>query len=131
VKWRCYESKTPQPKSASGLLTPQGKLVKKFLLPIQLLALEWLPSGSGLFFVGQETATGLRRRRCGAVTHFDSEPANVLAYTWSRDGKKFAITRAPLQGYRRRHVQLVPIVAVPKIERENSLELGSAPATGF
>ena len=28
------------------------------------------------------------------LTHFDSEPALVAAYTWSQDGKKFAITRA-------------------------------------
>ena len=29
------------------------------------------------------------------LTHFNSEPGVVLAYAWSRDGKKFAITRAP------------------------------------
>ncbi len=28
------------------------------------------------------------------LTHFNSEPAVVSAYAWSRDGKKFAITRA-------------------------------------
>jgi hypothetical protein len=28
------------------------------------------------------------------LTHFDSEPALVAAYGWSRDGRKFAITRA-------------------------------------
>jgi eukaryotic-like serine/threonine-protein kinase len=28
------------------------------------------------------------------LTHFDSEPSVVSAYAWSRDGKKFAITRA-------------------------------------
>jgi hypothetical protein len=28
------------------------------------------------------------------LTHFNSEPSEVLAYAWSRDGKKFAITRA-------------------------------------
>ena len=28
------------------------------------------------------------------MTHFDSEPAYVHAYAWSRDGKKFAVTRA-------------------------------------
>ncbi|MGO9127409.1 MAG: protein kinase domain-containing protein [Terriglobales bacterium] len=28
------------------------------------------------------------------LTHFDSEPALVAAYAWSRDGKKLAITRA-------------------------------------
>ena len=28
------------------------------------------------------------------LTHFNSEPASVIAYAWSRDGKKFAVTRA-------------------------------------
>jgi len=28
------------------------------------------------------------------LTHFNSEPALVAAYAWSRDGKKFAITCA-------------------------------------
>jgi hypothetical protein len=28
------------------------------------------------------------------LTHFDSEPALVSSYAWSRDGKKLAITRA-------------------------------------
>jgi hypothetical protein len=28
------------------------------------------------------------------LTHFNSEPARVNAYAWSRDGKKIAITRA-------------------------------------
>jgi hypothetical protein len=28
------------------------------------------------------------------LTRFDSEPAVVTAYAWSRDGKEFAITRA-------------------------------------
>ena len=28
------------------------------------------------------------------LTHFDSEPAVVEAYAWSRDGKELAITRS-------------------------------------
>lgn len=28
------------------------------------------------------------------LTHFDSEPALIVAYAWSGDGKKLAITRA-------------------------------------
>jgi len=28
------------------------------------------------------------------LTYFGSEPASVVAYAWSRDGKKFAVTRA-------------------------------------
>ena len=28
------------------------------------------------------------------LTHFDTEPSAIIAYVWSRDGKKIAITRA-------------------------------------
>ncbi|HTA23825.1 MAG TPA: hypothetical protein VK763_09845 [Terriglobales bacterium] len=28
------------------------------------------------------------------LTHFESEPSAILAYAWSRDGKKIAITRS-------------------------------------
>ncbi|MGH9497701.1 MAG: hypothetical protein ACRD3L_01015 [Terriglobales bacterium] len=28
------------------------------------------------------------------LPHFDSEPGVILAYAWSRDGKKFAVLRA-------------------------------------
>ena len=43
------------------------------------------------------------------LTHFDSEPAVVAAYAWSRDGKKFAITRARYNRLRRRHVHRLPL----------------------
>jgi len=28
------------------------------------------------------------------LTHFDAEPSQILAYAWSGDGKKLALTRA-------------------------------------
>jgi Tol biopolymer transport system component len=63
--------------------------------------LSWTPDGRALTYVDDTTgntqnlymqplAGGTRTR----LTHFDSEPAKVVAYAWSRDGKKFAITRA-------------------------------------
>ncbi len=39
------------------VLTPQGKLVKTFLLPMFVQSLAWLPDASGLFFIGAEKAT--------------------------------------------------------------------------
>jgi hypothetical protein len=35
--------------------------------------------------------TGAPRVR---LTHFDTEPSNMVAYAWLRDGKKIAITHA-------------------------------------
>ena len=64
-------------------------------------ALGWSPDGKALSFVHNTTASTQNvyiRKLTGGdpvqLTHFDSEPAQVPAYAWSRDGKKFAITRA-------------------------------------
>jgi Tol biopolymer transport system component len=63
--------------------------------------LEWTPDGHALTFVHNTTGSTqnvyLLPLAGGApvqLTHFDSEPAVVAAYAWSRDGKKFAVTRA-------------------------------------
>jgi Tol biopolymer transport system component len=45
------------------VLTPQGTLVKSFSLPMLVVdSLAWLPDASGLFFIGAEKSTGLRRQ---------------------------------------------------------------------
>ena len=52
---------TGQNKITSILVfTPEGKLVKSFSLPTLVMAVAWLPDGSGLFFVAAEKSTGLR-----------------------------------------------------------------------
>ncbi len=63
--------------------------------------LGWTPDGHALTYVhnttGNTTNVYMQPLPGGApvqLTHFDSEPAVVAAYAWSRDGKKFAITRA-------------------------------------
>ena len=63
--------------------------------------LGWTPDGHALTYVhnttGNTTNVYMQPLAGGApvqLTHFDSEPAVVSAYAWSRDGKKFAITRA-------------------------------------
>jgi len=77
--------------------------------------LGWTPDGHGLTYVHH--TTGLTQNvymqpLAGGppvqLAHFDSEPGVVAAYAWSRDGKKFAITRA-LQQQRRRDVQRLPL----------------------
>jgi Tol biopolymer transport system component len=63
--------------------------------------LGWTPDGQGLTYVHNTTGNTQNiymQPIDGGVpvqlTHFDSEPAVVSAYAWSRDGKKIAITRA-------------------------------------
>ena len=63
--------------------------------------LAWTPDGRALTYVRNTTGSVQNvymQPLDGAppvqLTHFDSEPALVLAYAWSPDGKKFAITRA-------------------------------------
>jgi serine/threonine protein kinase/Tol biopolymer transport system component len=63
--------------------------------------LGWTPNGRALAYVRNTTGSVqnlyMQPLDGGApvqLTHFDSEPAVVAAYAWSRDGKKFAITRA-------------------------------------
>jgi serine/threonine protein kinase/Tol biopolymer transport system component len=42
------------------VLTPEGKLVKDFPLPMLVTTTAWLPDSSGLFFLAGEKSTGLR-----------------------------------------------------------------------
>jgi serine/threonine protein kinase/Tol biopolymer transport system component len=81
-----------------------GTIAKEIEMPAPFgdwHALGWTPDGKALSFV-HNTTSGTQNVYMlplsgGApvqVTHFDSEPAFVPAYAWSRDGKKFAITRA-------------------------------------
>ena len=63
--------------------------------------LGWTPDGQAFTYVHNTTGNAqnvyMQPLAGGAavqLTHFDSEPALVAAYGWSRDGKKFAITRA-------------------------------------
>src|SRR5947208_3359178 len=61
----------------------------------------WTPDGRALAYVrnttGRTQNVYMQPLAGGAeiqLTHFDSEPAVVQAFAWSRDGKKLAITRA-------------------------------------
>lgn len=63
--------------------------------------LDWTPDGRALTYVRNTTGSvqnvymqPLAGGTPVQLTHFDSEPGLVLAYAWSRDGRKFAITRA-------------------------------------
>jgi Tol biopolymer transport system component len=80
-----------------------GALVHEIELPstYNWQQLGWTPDGRALTFVhnttGNTTNVYMQPLAGGPpvqLTHFDSEPAVVSAYAWSRDGKKFAITRS-------------------------------------
>ena len=65
------------------------------------LGLRWTPDGHGLTYIHNTTGNTMNiymQPLAGGepvqLTHFDSEPALVATYAWSRDGKKFAVTRA-------------------------------------
>jgi len=61
--------------------------------------LAWTPDGRALTYlhtVGSARHLYMQPLTGGApiqLTHFDTEPSLIAAYAWSRDGKKFAITR--------------------------------------
>jgi Tol biopolymer transport system component len=63
-------------------------------------AVGWTPDGRALTYLHVTGSAGhlfMQLLAGGApvqLTHFDTEPSNVVAYAWSRDGKKIAITRA-------------------------------------
>ncbi|MGA3209885.1 MAG: protein kinase [Terriglobales bacterium] len=63
--------------------------------------LGWTPDGRALMYVHNTTGNTqnlymqpLAGGPAVQLTHFDSEPALISAYAWSRDGRKFAITRS-------------------------------------
>jgi eukaryotic-like serine/threonine-protein kinase len=81
-----------------------GSIAKQVEMPAGFSdwhALGWTPDGKGLSFVHNTTGTTqnvyMLPLSGGApvqLTHFNSEAVSVPAYAWSRDGKRFAITRA-------------------------------------
>ncbi len=78
-----------------------GAPVKEIDAPLNLGGLGWTPDSHALTYVshttGNTTNLYMQPLSGGAaiqLTHFDSEPAVVGAYAWSRDGKKIALTRS-------------------------------------
>ena len=79
-----------------------GAILKEIEVnPVNFHNLGWTPDWRALTYVHNTTGSTqnlyMQPLAGGApvqLTHFDSEPGVVAAYAWSRDGKKFAITRA-------------------------------------
>jgi len=81
--------------------TDGGTPLQQIELPADFQQLGWTPDGRALTYVHNTTgstqnvyAQSLSGGPPVQLTHFNSEPGFVAAYAWSRDGKKFAITRA-------------------------------------
>ena len=78
-----------------------GKTMHEYVVPQGADQLEWTPDGTALTYLsstGQSQSLFLQPLSGTPVTrilHFDSEPMLIMAYDWSHDGKKLAVTRAP------------------------------------
>jgi Tol biopolymer transport system component len=76
-----------------------GALLQEMEAPSTYVHLGWTPDGRALTYArptGNTQNVYMQPLAGGAeaqLTHFNSEPAMVGAYAWSRDGKKFAVTR--------------------------------------
>ena len=79
-----------------------GSPLKEIDAPAFAQNIGWTPDGSAIAFLLYDTQASARHLYMQPLaggspvqlTHFNSEPSNVVAYAWSRDGKKIAITRA-------------------------------------
>jgi eukaryotic-like serine/threonine-protein kinase len=77
-----------------------GTVVRQIEAVADTYHLGWTPDGHALTYlhtVGSAQHLYMQPLTGGPpvqLTHFDTEPSAILAYAWSRDGKKIAITRA-------------------------------------
>jgi eukaryotic-like serine/threonine-protein kinase len=81
------------------VLTPQGKLIKSFLLPMLVRTVAWLPDSSGLFFLGAEKSTGLRPQIWfqpypgGDPVKVSNDLSEYYFLSIAGDGKSFVTTQ--------------------------------------
>ena len=81
------------------VLSPDGKLVKEFRLPMILSAVAWLPDASGIFFIGGEKSTGIRPQIWfqpypeGAPIKISNDLNQYATLSVTADGKSFVTTQ--------------------------------------
>jgi len=81
------------------VLTPEGKPVKSFPLPMLINAVAWLPDSSGLFVVGLEKSTGLRSQiwflpyPSGEPFKISNDLNQYSSISVTADGKSFVTTQ--------------------------------------
>jgi eukaryotic-like serine/threonine-protein kinase len=102
-KFLAYLEREGQGSTASLQFVVQNRVdssSRKIQAPESTGNLKWLPDGHALSFLVRDVAsvdlylqplTGGKPLR---IMYFDDEPSRIIAYAWSRDGKKVAVTRA-------------------------------------
>ena len=81
------------------VLTPQGKPVKSFSLPMLVTAVAWLPDSSGIFFLGGEKSTGLHPQvwfqpyPAGEFFKISNDLNQYGSLSVTADGKSFVSTQ--------------------------------------
>ena len=81
------------------VLTPQGKVVTSFPLPMLINSLAWLPDSSGMFFIGQEKSTGFRQQiwfqpyPAGEPFKISNDLSQYASLSVTADGKSFVTTQ--------------------------------------
>jgi serine/threonine protein kinase/Tol biopolymer transport system component len=76
-----------------------GSLVKRLSLPFIIFetSVQWTPDSAGLFFISGIAPQLYTQPLSGGppvqLTNFTEEPMQIVAFAWSPDGKKIAITR--------------------------------------
>jgi eukaryotic-like serine/threonine-protein kinase len=85
------------------VLTPEGKLVKSFAMPMLVNSQAWLPDSSGLFFIGAEKSTGLRSQvwfqpyPSGEPFKISNDLSQYFSLSVTADGKSFVTTQTRSQ----------------------------------
>jgi eukaryotic-like serine/threonine-protein kinase len=85
------------------VLTPEGKAVKSFSMPMLVNDVAWLPDSSGLFFIGAEKSTGLRPQiwfqpyPAGAPFKISNDLSQYVSLSVTADGKSFVTTQRRAQ----------------------------------
>jgi len=116
------------------VLTPEGKLVKSFPLPLLVYGVAWLPDSSGLFFIGAEKSTGLRRQiwfqpyPTGEPFKISNDLSQYASLSITADGKSFVTTQERPQATI--YVSDSPAVMTDKIDWKLT-PISSEQATGY
>ena len=81
------------------VLSPEGKLIRTFPLPMWVYDVAWLPDSSGLFFVAGEKSNGLRPQiwfqpyPSGAPVKISNDLSRYASVSVAGDGKSFVTTQ--------------------------------------
>jgi serine/threonine protein kinase/Tol biopolymer transport system component len=116
------------------VLTPEGKLVKSFPLPLFVIAVAWLPDSAGLLFIGYEPSTGFRPQiwfqpyPAGEPFKISNDLSQYRSLSVTADGKSLVTAQQHLTGTV--YVGDSPAILNDKIDWKLS-PISTEQATGF